>query len=388
MSQNRVSQDTERPVLVNDADRCQRKNVRYIVKAIRAAERKLRDRWWILDYQNTIGMLFLAACGSGFATHTVLYLLGSIPVWVCIVGNAICVAVLHELEHDLIHSLYFRGHAGLQKFLLLITWPFMGNSVNPLYRRKIHLLHHRTSGRVEDFEVRLTGTGLQLGFVRLLTVLDGGLASLFRRKEFEQIPSYNHRQFVLAGMPFVPGFVAIWYIFILFHATDFVAWLCGWTLFVPPWLASFMTVINTCAVVWVLPNFIRHACLFILTSMIHYYGDVQNTLEQIQVVTRWYLWPLQVFTVNLGSTHAIHHFVTTQPFYLRQLVAPAAHAAMRNYGVRFNDFDTLVRANRYHYPATGLLDASAGRYDLLSRSRGAGHVCGGLEGRHSFRKVE
>ncbi len=58
-------------------------------------------------------------------------------------------------------------------------------------------------------------------------------------------------------------------------------------------------------------------------------------------------WPLQLFCFNFGSTHAIHHFVVGQPFYLRQMIAPQAHDVMREIGVRFNDLGTFKRANRW-----------------------------------------
>lgn len=35
------------------------------------------------------------------------------------------------------------------------------------------------------------------------------------------------------------------------------------------------------------------------------------------------------------------------PFYIRQLTAPVAHRVMREMGVRFNDFGTFARANRW-----------------------------------------
>ncbi|MES2491461.1 MAG: fatty acid desaturase, partial [Pseudomonadota bacterium] len=49
-----------------------------------------------------------------------------------------------------------------------------------------------------------------------------------------------------------------------------------------------------------------------------------------------------------GSTHAIHHFVVKEPFYIRQLTAPVAHKVMREMGVRFNDLPSIARANRWH----------------------------------------
>ena len=50
---------------------------------------------------------------------------------------------------------------------------------------------------------------------------------------------------------------------------------------------------------------------------------------------------------NFGSSHAIHHFVVKEPFYIRQLTVPFAHRVMREMGVRFNDFGTFARANRW-----------------------------------------
>ena len=36
-----------------------------------------------------------------------------------------------------------------------------------------------------------------------------------------------------------------------------------------------------------------------------------------------------------------------EPFYIRQLTVPFAHRVMRKMGVRFNDFGTFSRANRW-----------------------------------------
>jgi hypothetical protein len=80
----------------------------------------------------------------------------------------------------------------------------------------------------------------------------------------------------------------------------------------------------------------------------HYYGDVTpgNVLEQTQVLNARRFLPLQLFCFNFGSTHAIHHFVANEPFYVRQWTAAAGHAALRENGVPFNDLGTFRRANR------------------------------------------
>jgi hypothetical protein len=105
--------------------------------------------------------------------------------------------------------------------------------------------------------------------------------------------------------------------------------------------------IDFVGVVLVLPNLFRRFCLFFVTSNIHFHGDVRNLLEQTQVLDHWLFWPLNLFCFNFGATHAIHHFVVRQPFYLRQWVAPVAWEVMRENGVRFNDLGTFARANRY-----------------------------------------
>ena len=105
------------------------------------------------------------------------------------------------------------------------------------------------------------------------------------------------------------------------------------------------------AVVFLLPNQLRQVCVQVLSSSMHYHGDVTNQLEETQVMNAWWLLPLNLFSCNFGSTHSIHHFVVSQPFYLRQMVAREAHAAFRTYGVRFNDPASVLRGNRFERAA-------------------------------------
>ena len=76
----------------------------------------------------------------------------------------------------------------------------------------------------------------------------------------------------------------------------------------------------------------------------HYFGDIdsRNVIQQTQVLNPWWMLPFQLFCFNFGSTHAIHHFVVRDPFYIRQLTARTAHAALREVGVRFNDVGTFA----------------------------------------------
>jgi hypothetical protein len=98
------------------------------------------------------------------------------------------------------------------------------------------------------------------------------------------------------------------------------------------------------------PNLIRQFCLHFITSNMHYFGDIEhgNVLEQTQVLNAWWTLPFHLFCFNFGSTHAIHHFVVNEPFYLRQLTAKRALDILKNNGIRFNDYGSFRRANRYH----------------------------------------
>ena len=59
--------------------------------------------------------------------------------------------VLREIEHDLIHNLYFKGKRTLQNIVLFFIWPALGNVPSPLYRRKLHLQHHGSSGHEDTW---------------------------------------------------------------------------------------------------------------------------------------------------------------------------------------------------------------------------------------------
>lgn len=330
-----------------------RERARRISAVIRFTEKRLRRRFPILDWQNLLGSaIFLGAAGT-FVGSSALYLTGVIPAWACIVINAICASLLHELEHDLIHNLYFRSQPILQNGMMLLVWAFRGNIISPWLRRRLHLLHHKESGHHTDLEERLIGNGMKYGFLRVITTFDGFLSTVLRGHEFHDVPAFNQVQLALATLPFMLVFTLSWYAWLAFHVVTGGAALFGATVHWPEWVTSAMPVLNAAAVIYILPNIIRQASINIVSSSMHYFGDVDGVVDQTQVLNAWYLLPLQVFCFNFGSTHGIHHFVVSQPFYLRQMVAAPAHAAMKKYGVRFNDFGTLTRANRYHARSTG-----------------------------------
>lgn len=324
-----------------------KEKIQRISAIIRYAETKLRNKFPILNKQNLIGAIVLSVSCLGFLLNTYLYLKGIMPAWICFILNAFCTSFLHELEHDLIHQLYFKTRPIVQNLFMSLIWLFRGNLISPWYRKIIHLLHHRESGQNEDIEERLIGNGEKWGLKRLLLTIDTSMSTLQFHSFKKQLPQlFSIKQILFATFPIFILFNVIWFSFLTHQ---------GWKVInliheiIPPFPNWYVNLINTLMVVYVGPNMLRQTSLSLISSSCHYYGDVAkaNILQQTQVLQPWYLMPFQLFCFNFGSTHIIHHFVVNQPFYLRQMVAPLAHAAMRKYGVRFNDVQTFFRANRY-----------------------------------------
>ena len=80
-----------------------KQNIQSIVKAIKAEEALLRQKYPLLTHQNTLGLVILLLSLSALIGVGALYYLALIPAWVCIVLAAIAASISHELEHDLIH---------------------------------------------------------------------------------------------------------------------------------------------------------------------------------------------------------------------------------------------------------------------------------------------
>jgi hypothetical protein len=149
---------------------------------------------------------------------------------------------------------------------------------------------------------------------------------------------------ILFGMlPFGIPLHLVWYLFVVVKLTN----VFGIDM---PYQEFFLQIAAPLMVGLVVPNLIRQFCLHFITSNMHYFGDIEhgNVLEQTQVLNAWWTLPFHLFCFNFGSTHAIHHFVVNEPFYLRQLTAKRALDILKNNGIRFNDYGSFRRANRYH----------------------------------------
>jgi hypothetical protein len=83
---------------------------------------------------------------------------------------AFVVSLLHELEHDIIHNIYFRNSPWVQDLMFWGIWLSKLHG-NPWFRKEMHLKHHVVSGQTDDAEERLIGLGLPLGFKRLAVTM-------------------------------------------------------------------------------------------------------------------------------------------------------------------------------------------------------------------------
>jgi len=322
--------------------------IKRIVTAIRAEEARLRLKYPVLNHQDAIGVSILLFSLAGMIGCGYLYFVGAMPAWATIPLAAMFASLSHELEHDFIHRLYFKNNRVAQNLMMLIVWIMRPNTVNPWYRRDIHYLHHKVSGTEQDLEERLVGNGVKNLLVRFIVMADGLIGIVVRIRVLNaENRRFNFFEILNAAFPFATLYFVIWYVFLGYHALVGVSALLGLSLVLPVWVVDTMSVVNFLVVVLIAPNVLRSFCLNFVTSYMHYYGGVSTLMQQTQILRPWFLLPMQLFCFNFGSTHAIHHFVVNQPFYLRQMVARAAHSVMRSNGVRYNDFSTFASGNRY-----------------------------------------
>jgi fatty acid desaturase len=188
---------------------------------------------------------------------------------------------------------------------------------------------------------------MRFSWMRLLVALHplGAIFLLCRIRR--DAPEFRPSRLVMTSVPTYGSFLLLWELFWgylrkmydLLLPFDPAALLPaeGW-----PWICPI-------GVLFLLPNVLRQACLVLLSSYSHYYGDIpkREVYYQNQILRAWYLIPLQIFCFNFGSTHIIHHYVVNQPFYMRQLVARAAHEELERQGVRVNDLAVVSRSNRW-----------------------------------------
>lgn len=327
------------------------------------AGKEFREKYPIFKYQNAVGFTIFSVSVFFIFLMSFLFLKGKISVWIMIFSNAFFMSLLHELEHDLIHFMYFQKKKYIQDFMLFVGWVLRPLTVNPWIRRHLHFHHHKFSGTLHDVEERGVTNGENWGLLRLIKTPDLFLGGILRmhilahdikgevknghlpRKTALKFKKYSS----LSLLPFGLISYFIWYFFLVHYAIAGFTSLAGIEYQSPLWAMNLLQVVSPYVYIIIIPNFIRQFCLHFITSNMHYFGDVEsgNIMQQTQVLTVWWTFPFQLFCFFFGYTHAIHHFVVNETFYIRHFTRKRAHEVMREQGVRFNDIGTFKRANRF-----------------------------------------
>ena len=229
--------------------------------------------------------------------------------------------------------------------MMLTVWIMRPNTVNPWFRRKMHLHHHQTSGTQQDLEERLVGNGIKNPFTRFLVVVDGLLGLIMFRKVYaKEIKGFSFAKVFHAAFPIATAYFIVLYSMIVYHLINLFVPLAP---YLPDFALSIVGVFEFLMVVLVLPNILRSSSLNFVTSSMHYYGGVNNIHQQTHVLTSKWFMPFHLFCFNFGKTHTIHHFVPNQPFYIRQWISHKINQVLKQQGVRFNDFESIKNANLY-----------------------------------------
>ncbi|MEJ5104911.1 fatty acid desaturase [Chryseobacterium sp. MYb328] len=336
---------------------------RYIRKEINQSYQELKEQYPLLKRQDSIGFsIFLLSIIAIIATSVGWYE-AIIPTWLMIIMNAFFMGVLHEIEHDLIHWLYFKKQKPIHHFMLLSVWILRPLTINPWIRRTLHYHHHKFSGTLHDVEERGVTNGERWSIKRLLTTADIVLGGLLRLQQMfkdmdREVENGNLKKETsltlkrITFLSLIPVTILAHVILYLFFADLLLHWInarmmtdFGFPSYIENILSSLHVIIYTIF----LPNLLRQFCLHFITSNMHYFGDIEegNVIEQTQVLNVWWTFPMQVFCFFFGWTHSIHHFVVNETFYVRHIGRKQAQEILRKYGVRFNDLGTFRRANRF-----------------------------------------
>ena len=332
--------------------------IKSIISELRALYAQYRAAHAWTNQQDFIGISIMLLSNVLIITSAWLWFMDQVPTWFTIVCIAFLTSLLHELEHDLIHELYFKRNKFMYNLMMLGVYLFRPISLNPWIRKYWHHFHHQHSGMPFDIEERGITNGDRFSILRLMVLPDLLLSGILRmpRLRKEILIEYNKgnlskndlrliiRTVLIGLLPFGVPLTTLWYAFVVLHVLQ-------WMGYPIPQFDSFLSWINPLVVLLVVPNLIRQFALHFVSSNMHYNGDVEhgNVIQQVQVFTPWWSYPLQWFCFFFGATHAIHHFVVNEPFYLRQFTRKKAQKVLINNGVRLNDVRNIRFANRYHH---------------------------------------
>jgi hypothetical protein len=275
---------------------------RTISQAIKKAETDLRSRFPILNYQDALGggvflgsLIGIFNCWAYYWYHS-----DCCPTCaVLILLVALFTSFLHELEHDLIHNLYFKKSSWVQDVMFFSIWLAKLHG-NPWFRRDLHLRHHIISGQRDDAEERLIGLGLPPTLERMAVTMHpfGSLIitpAVGRDAKWLDVQKLNLTSMPVAFLFF--GLNKAWMVYVL---TMCLVGYENYHLYLPARLWGF---IRASAVLICLPNILRQFCLVMMSNCSHYYGDIpeKSVFYQNQILDHPIVYPFQLLCMNFGE---------------------------------------------------------------------------------------
>ncbi len=96
------------------------KRIATIKTAVLAEGDRIRAKYPILQHQDAIGMAILLFSMAGAVLTGWAYLEGALAWYVTIPVIAIFLSFTHELEHDLIHYMYFRKNKFMHNLMMAL----------------------------------------------------------------------------------------------------------------------------------------------------------------------------------------------------------------------------------------------------------------------------
>lgn len=102
----------------------------HIREVVLAKGVELRKRYPILNHQDALGAGILAFALAGMIGSAALYITGHMAWWACLLLNAFFASLTHELEHDLIHSMYFRKQRLPHNLMMGLVWLARPSTIN------------------------------------------------------------------------------------------------------------------------------------------------------------------------------------------------------------------------------------------------------------------
>lgn len=286
---------------------------RKISDEIRKAESELKEKYPILKKQDFLGMTIFLVSLIMIVFSAIFYYQAS--VWfptlpsttstlIVIISVAFWTSMLHELEHDIIHNLYFKSSRWVQDLMFACIWVSKLHG-NPWFRRDLHLKHHIISGQINDAEERLIGLGLPLGWKRMAVTMHPVGSTIVTMDIVKDCEFLNVKKMNLSSAPIVTIFVLFFKLFSFYVLLQGLVSLyhnevAEQMLLRYPILWSLVWDFN---MILVIPNILRQSSLQLMSNVTHYYADIpdKSVYYQNQILDHWICVPFQLLCCNFGK---------------------------------------------------------------------------------------